>query len=258
MTHRSRKPYIAGNWKMNLDRSKSLDLIKTVKGRLGDGNDREVGFFVPAIYLADVTAVAQGSPLGVGGQNIWYEANGAFTGELAPRMLREVGADRVLVGHSERRQIFHEPDEWMGRKVRAALDCDLLPIYCIGETLDERKGNRTDRVLKKQLESGFEKVQAADAHRITVAYEPVWAIGTGKVATPEQAQEVHAFIRSRIAAKHGQAVADVLRVLYGGSVKPDNAGELFAMPDIDGGLIGGAALKAPDFVGIVRAALSKP
>ncbi|MBL9076915.1 MAG: triose-phosphate isomerase [Planctomycetes bacterium] len=252
MTHRSRKPYIAGNWKMNLDRARSLDLIKTVKGRLGDGNDREVGFFVPSIYLADVTAVAQGSPLGVGGQNIWYEANGAFTGELAPRMLREVGADRVLVGHSERRHVFHEPDEWMGRKVRAALDCDLLPIYCVGETLDERKGNKTDRVLKRQLESGFDKVKPEDSHRVTVAYEPVWAIGTGETATLEQVDLAHRTIRKWLVQRLGDGPANLIRILYGGSVKPDNAKELMAIDNVDGLLVGGASLQAETFLPIIE------
>jgi triosephosphate isomerase (TIM) len=252
VTDRARKPYIAGNWKMNLDRARSLDLIKTVKGRLGDGNDREVAFFVPAIYLADVSAVAQGSPLGVGGQNIWYEANGAYTGELAPRMLREVGADRVLVGHSERRHVFHEPDDWMGRKVRAALDCDLLPIYCIGETLDERKHNRTDRVLKKQLEAGFEKIKPEDAHRVTVAYEPVWAIGTGETATTEQVDQTHRMIRKWLGQRMGDEPASHVRVLYGGSVKPDNAKELMAIECVDGLLVGGASLQAETFLPIIE------
>jgi triosephosphate isomerase len=250
VTNRARKPYIAGNWKMNLDRARSLDLIKTVKGRLGDGGDREVAFFVPAIYLADVTAVAQGSPLGVGGQNLWFESSGAYTGELAPRMLREVGADRVLIGHSERRHVFHEQDEWMGRKVRAALDADLLPIYCVGETLDERKGNRTERVLKKQLESGFEKIRAEDAHRVTVAYEPVWAIGTGETATTEQADQAHRSIRRWIAQKLGDQAANQIRILYGGSVKPDNAKLLMAVESIDGLLVGGASLQAESFLPI--------
>ncbi len=252
MTNRARKPYIAGNWKMNLDRARSLDLIKTVKGRLGDGGDREVAFFVPAIYLADVSAVAQGSPLGIGGQNVWFEANGAFTGEVAPRMLREVGADRVLIGHSERRHVFHEPDEWMGRKVRAALDCDLLPIYCIGETLDERKGNRTERVLKRQLESGFEKVKVEDCHRMTIAYEPVWAIGTGETATVEQVDATHRMIRKWLAARVGEPGANQLRVLYGGSVKPDNAKDLMAIEHVDGLLVGGASLQAESFLPIVE------
>ncbi|MBK8095706.1 MAG: triose-phosphate isomerase [Planctomycetes bacterium] len=252
MTNRSRKPYIAGNWKMNLDRAKCLDLIKTIKGRLGDGGDREVAVFAPAIYLADVTAVAQGSPLGVGGQNIWYEDNGAFTGELAARMLREVGADRVLVGHSERRHVFKEPDEWMGRKVRIALDRDLLPIYCVGETLDERKANRTDRVLKRQLESGFDKVRPEDAHRLTVAYEPVWAIGTGETATPEMAGLAHKTIRKWIAQRLGDTAANTIRILYGGSVKPDNARELMAVDGVDGLLVGGASMQADTFIPIIE------
>ena len=251
MTVRNRKPYIAGNWKMNLDRSKSLDLVKTVKGRIGDGSDREVAFFVPAIYLADVSAVAQGSPLGVGGQNMWHEQNGAYTGELAPRMLREVGADRVLIGHSERRQIFKEPEEWMGRKLRAALDNDLQPIFCIGETLDERKANRTDRVLKKQLESGFDRVKPVDAHRITVAYEPVWAIGTGETATIEQIDHVHAMIRKWLTAKVGEE-AETVRIIYGGSVKPDNAKQLMAIDTVDGLLVGGASLQAESFLPIIE------
>lgn len=251
MTVPSRKPYIAGNWKMNLDRSRSLDLIKTVKGRIGDGNDREVAVFVPSIYLADVGAVAQGSPLGVGGQNVWFDENGAFTGELAPRMLREVGADRVLIGHSERRHVFGEPDDWMGRKVRAALDADLLPIYCIGETLDERRANRTDRILKKQLESGFEQVKADDAHRVTVAYEPVWAIGTGETATLEQVDAAHATIRKWLTNKVGEE-ADTIRILYGGSVKPDNARQLMALESVDGLLVGGASLAPESFLPIIE------
>ncbi|MCK5941450.1 MAG: triose-phosphate isomerase [Planctomycetes bacterium] len=238
---------------MNLDRSRSLDLIKTVKGRVGDGNDREVAFFVPSIYLADVSAVAQGSPLGVGGQNVWHEQNGAYTGELAPRMLREVGADRVLIGHSERRHIFKEPDDWMGRKMRASLDADLLPIYCIGEKLEERKANRTDRVLKKQLEAGLDQVKPDDAHRVTVAYEPVWAIGTGKVPTTDQIGEVHDFIRTGLTRRFGAEAGDAIRILYGGSVKPGNAAEIFAVSNVDGALVGGASLKPEDFGPIIDA-----
>jgi triosephosphate isomerase len=252
VTTRTRKPYIAGNWKMNLDRSKSLDLVKTVKGRIGDGSNKEVAFFVPSIYLADVSAVAQGSPLGVGGQNMWHEDHGAFTGELAPRMLREVGADRVLIGHSERRIIFKEPEDWMARKLRAALDIDLQPIFCIGEKLEERKANRTDRVLKKQLESGFERVKPEDAHRITVAYEPVWAIGTGETATLEQVEQAHATIRKWLTSKLGEEEAETVRILYGGSVKPDNAKDIMALDPVDGLLVGGASLQAETFLPIIE------
>ncbi len=251
MTVASRKPYIAGNWKMNLDRSRSLDLIKTIKGRIGDGNDREVAIFAPSIYLADVGAVAQGSPLGIGGQNLWYENSGAFTGELSSPMLREVGADRVLVGHSERRHVFRELDEWMGRKMRAALDGDLMPIYCIGETLDERKANRTDRVLKKQLEAGLGQLKEEDAHRVCVAYEPVWAIGTGETASLKQVDQAHATIRKWVSSKIG-AEAETIRILYGGSVKPDNARDLMGLESVDGLLVGGASLAAESFLPIIE------
>jgi len=247
-----RKPYIAGNWKMNLDRAKALDLIKTIKGRLGDGNDREVAVFPPAVYLADVAAVAQGSPLGVGAQNMYYEDAGAYTGEIAGVMLREVGADRVLIGHSERRHVFKEPDDWMGRKVEAAMRNDLLPVLCIGETLAERKANRTARVLRKQLDAGLDRVDAGAMRRLTFAYEPVWAIGTGEVATVEQADAAHKFIRKWINSKLGADAAAVVRILYGGSVKPDNVGALLALDDVDGALVGGASLQPDTFIPIIE------
>ncbi|MBK8975545.1 MAG: triose-phosphate isomerase [Planctomycetes bacterium] len=247
-----RKPYIAGNWKMNLDRSRALDLIKTIKGRLGDGNDREVAVFAPSVYLADVSAVAQGSPLGVGAQNLYFEREGAFTGELSGAMLREVGADRVLIGHSERRHLFHEPDDWMARKLRAALDAALLPVLCVGETLDERKGGKTDRVLKRQLETALMDVVAGEIRRLTIAYEPVWAIGTGEVATTEQAGEAHAFVRRWIAQKLGTEAGEAIRILYGGSVKPDNVKALMALDDVDGVLVGGASLKPDTFLPIIE------
>ncbi|MHC5063627.1 MAG: triose-phosphate isomerase [Planctomycetota bacterium] len=248
-----RKPYIAGNWKMNLDRARALDLIKTIKGRLGDGSSREVAVFPPAVYLADVAAVAQGSPLGVGGQNIYFEQEGAFTGEISPRMLREVGADRVLIGHSERRHIFGEPDDWMGRKVRLALDGDILPVLCVGETLDERKANRTDRILKKQLEAGMADVQNEDLRRVTIAYEPVWAIGTGEVASIQQVADAHATIRKWLGTRFDKEAAQPVRLLYGGSVSPDNASALLGLEDVDGVLVGGASLKPDTFIPIIEA-----
>ena len=247
-----RKPYIAGNWKMNLDRSRALDLVKTIKGRLGDGNDREVAVFTPAVYLADVAAVAQGSPLGVGAQNIYFEAEGAFTGETSCNMLREVGADRCLVGHSERRHVFMEPDSWMGRKVRRALDTNMLPTLCIGETLDERNANRTHRVIKRQLEAGLTLVQEQEIRRVTIAYEPVWAVGTGQVATVDQAASAHATIRKFIGNKFGSEAVDALRILYGGSVGPDNATALMAVEGVDGLLVGGASLQADTFIPIIE------
>ena len=247
-----RKPYIAGNWKMNLERSRALDLIKTIKGRLGDGNDREVAVFTPSVYLADVSAVAQGSPLGVGAQNLYFEREGAFTGELSGAMLREVGADRVLIGHSERRHLFAEPDEWMARKVRAALDFSLLPVLCIGERIEDRKANRTERVLKKQLEAGLVDIKADEIRRVTIAYEPVWAIGTGETATPDQVADVHRFIRKWIGNRLGAEAAAAIRVLYGGSVTPQNAKALMAVEDVDGMLVGGASLKADTLLPIIE------
>jgi triosephosphate isomerase len=208
--------------------------------------------FTHSVYLHDVSAVAQGSPLGVGAQNIFYEETGAFTGELAGCMLREVGADRVLIGHSERRHVFREPDAWMGRKVAAALRHHLLPVLCIGETLEERKGNRTERVLRRQLDAGLDSVEESAARRITIAYEPVWAIGTGEVATPEQADSAHRFIRKWVTNKLGAEAASVIRILYGGSVAPDNAAGLMVLEDVDGLLVGGASLKPDTFIPIIE------
>ncbi len=247
-----RKPYIAGNWKMNLDRMTALDLVKTIKGRLGDGDDREVAVFPSFVYLADVVAVAQGSPLGVGAQNLYFEEKGAFTGEVSAPMLRDVGATRVLVGHSERRHIFKEPNDVMGPKVKAALRADLLPILCVGETLEERKAGRTRQVVDKQLKAALSGLTPEQAHRVTIAYEPVWAIGTGVNATPEQAGEVHAFIRGRLKDLFGADVSLGIRILYGGSVKPDNVKDLMAVEDVDGVLVGGASLKPDLFLPIIE------
>jgi triosephosphate isomerase len=247
-----RKPYLAANWKMNLDRGKALDLIKTLKARLGDGDDREVAVFPPSIYLADVAAVSQGSPIGLGAQNMHWEDSGAYTGEISAPMLRGIGVERVLVGHSERRHVFGEKDEWMGRKVRAALDKDLLPVLCIGETLEERNGGQMDSVIERQLSTGLDWVKQEEISRVTLAYEPVWAIGTGVTATPEQAQEAHVFVRAWIEKKFGDEAAGKIRILYGGSVKPDNVKELMANPDVDGVLVGGASLSADLFLPIIE------
>lgn len=251
MTNQSRKPYIAGNWKMNLDRPRALDMIKTIKGRLGDGGDKEVAVFVPAVYLADVAAVAQGSPLGVGAQNVYFESEGAFTGETSCAMVRGVGADRTLVGHSERRHVFGEPDEWMGRKLRIAIDTGVVPMLCVGETLDERRNNRTDRVIKRQLEAGLTLLKSDEYHHISIAYEPVWAIGTGEVATLEQISAAHRTVRKYLTSKVDQETAETVRILYGGSVSPDNARSIMALPEVDGLLVGGASLKPDTFVPII-------
>ena len=250
--HRRRKPYIAANWKMNLDRSQALDMIKTLKARLGDGDDREVAVFAPAVYLADVAAVSQGSPIGLGAQNMHWEESGAYTGEISALMLRGVGVDRVLIGHSERRHLFFEKDEWMGRKIRSALDHDLLPMLCIGETIEERKGRRTKEVLERQLRTGLEWALAEEMSRVTIAYEPVWAIGTGLTATPDQAAESHAMIRDWVMDRFGEEVGSGQRILYGGSVKAENVKELMALDGVDGVLVGGASLKPDTFLPIIE------
>ncbi|HMQ21338.1 MAG TPA: triose-phosphate isomerase [Planctomycetota bacterium] len=247
-----RKPYIAANWKMNLDRAKALDLTKSLKARLGDGDDREVAVFAPFVYLADVAAVSQGSPIGLGAQNLHWEKFGAFTGETSAPMLRDVGVDRVLVGHSERRHVFLEKDEWMGRKLRQALDHDLLPLLCIGETLEERKKGKVASVLKRQVRSALDWVEVAEIHRLSIAYEPVWAIGTGEVATTDQAAEAHGIVRGVIEEMFDATVASCFRILYGGSVTRDNARELMSVPDVDGLLVGGASLKAESFLPIIE------
>lgn len=248
----ARKPYIAANWKMNLDRAKALDLTKTLKARLGDGDDREVAVFAPFVYLADVAAVSQGSPIGLGAQNVHWEASGAYTGEVSAPMLRDVGCERVLIGHSERRHVFHEKSEWMGRKVRQALNFDLLPMLCIGETLEERKKGKVESVLIRQLRSALDWVEPQEISRLTVAYEPVWAIGTGEVATPEQAGEAHAIVRAGISEVFSPQAAQAFRILYGGSVKADNVRELMEVPDVDGVLVGGASLQADTLLPIIE------
>ncbi len=252
MTNVNRKPYIAGNWKMNLERSQALDLIKTIKGRLGDGSNREVAVFVPAVYLAVVAAVGQGSPLGVGAQNVHFERNGPFTGETSCHMVREVGADRTLIGHSERRHVFHEPDEWMGRKIRTALKHNVLPILCVGETSDERQANRTDRVIKRQLEAAFALIIPEQYHLVSIAYEPVWAIGTGEIATLDQIGAAHRTIRKFLTSKSSEESVEHVRILYGGSVGPDNAASIMSLPEVDGMLVGGASLKPDTFIPIIE------
>ncbi len=246
-----RRKLIAGNWKMYKTTAEAVALVSEIrKGVAGAPGDTLVA--PPFTALAAVVAAAKGSPVAVAGQNMHFEKEGAFTGEVSAPMLRDVRASHVILGHSERRQYFAETDEGVAKKTRVALDSGLVPISCVGETLAEREAGRTMEVVGRQLDVILEAVSAEQAKTVVVAYEPVWAIGTGKVATPEQAQEVHAFVRSRIAAKHGKAVADVLRVLYGGSVKPDNVRGLMALPDVDGALVGGASLKADSFLKLVH------
>jgi triosephosphate isomerase len=247
----NRTPLIAGNWKMNKTTAEAVALATEIrKGADAPGVDVLVSPVFTA--LASVAKALEGSKVLLAGQNMHFELSGAFTGEIAPSMLKDVGCTHVILGHSERRQHFGETDEGVARKTKVALDNDLLPISCVGETLEEREGERTMDVVGRQLDAILKAVTATEAPKVVIAYEPVWAIGTGKVATPEQAQEVHAFIRQRVSGVHGQPVADALRILYGGSVKPDNVKGLMALPDVDGALVGGASLKSDSFLQLVH------
>jgi triosephosphate isomerase (TIM) len=246
-----RRKLIAGNWKMYKTVAEATALVEEIKkGVAGAPSDALVA--PPFTAIPAVIAAAKGSPVAVAAQNMHFEKEGAFTGEVSAPMLVDAGVSHVILGHSERRQYFAETDDGVAKKTKAALAAGLLPISCVGETLAEREAGRTMEVVGRQMDAILAAVTADEARNVVIAYEPVWAIGTGKVATPEQAQEVHAFIRSRIAAKHGQPVADVLRILYGGSVKPDNVKGLMALPDVDGALVGGASLKADSFLKLVH------
>ncbi|HXK09999.1 MAG TPA: triose-phosphate isomerase [Vicinamibacteria bacterium] len=246
-----RRKLIAGNWKMFKTVSEAVALVEEIrKGAAGAPGDTLVA--PPYTSLVAAVAAAKGSPVAVAAQNMHFEKEGAFTGEVSAVMLKDVGVTHAILGHSERRQYFAETDEGVARKTKVALDNGLGPISCVGETLAEREAGRTMEVVGRQVDAILDAVSADEAKRVVIAYEPVWAIGTGKVATPEQAQEVHAFIRRRVAAKHGQAVADALRILYGGSVKPDNVKGLMALSDVDGALVGGASLKADSFLKLVH------
>ena len=248
-----RTPYIAGNWKMNLERKSALGLAAALREHVGRRQDVDVAVFPPFVYIDEIARALGGSPIRVGAQNCCDESSGAFTGEVSAAMLVDVGAEIVILGHSERRHIYGESDELVNRKVHAALDAGIEIILCVGETLEERERGVTEAVVGRQLDAVLAVAGVAAFARAILAYEPVWAIGTGKNATPEQAQAVHAFIRTRIAARDA-TIADGLRLLYGGSVKAANAAELFDQPDVDGGLVGGASLKADEFVRICAAA----
>ncbi len=246
-----RKTLVAGNWKLNASIQGTETLIKGILAGLDDVT-AEVAVCPPFPYLAQAQQLLAGSPVRLGAQNVSDQESGAYTGEVSAAMLKEFGCHYVIVGHSERRALYAEDDAFVARKYAAARKQGLVPILCVGETLEEREKGVTEQVVARQMDAIIGLEGAAALADGVIAYEPVWAIGTGKTATREQAQEVHAFIRQRIAG-HDAAVAEKVQILYGGSVKPDNAAELFAEPDIDGGLIGGASLKAEDFLGICRA-----
>ena len=249
----ARRTIVAGNWKMNLDRAQGRALAAAVVARRGEAAATELVLCPPAAYLESVGAAIAGSDVALGGQNAHDKSSGAFTGEVAPAMLVDLGCRHVILGHSERRTLFGETDAIVNAKTKAALAAGLTPIVCVGETLAEREAGRTAAVVETQVKDSLAGLSPADLEKIVVAYEPVWAIGTGKVATPEQAQEVHARIRRLLGEIASPAVAAKVRIQYGGSVKPDNAADLAAQPDIDGALVGGASLKADDFLAIAAA-----
>ncbi|HUG70416.1 MAG TPA: triose-phosphate isomerase [Pirellulaceae bacterium] len=248
-----RRPFIAGNWKMNLSREEAVTLAQGIVNQIGT-SETEVAIAPSSVYLDAVSQVTKGSMIGLSAQNMYHEANGAFTGEISASMLLEMGCKYVILGHSERRHILGETDEDVNRKVMAALVAGLVPIVCIGETLDQREAGHTKSVVQQQFDGSLAGLTNEQMNGVVIAYEPVWAIGTGKVATPEQAEEVHADLRKLLETRYNSDVAAAVRIQYGGSVKPENAGELLGQPNIDGALVGGASLKVDSFLGIVAAA----
>jgi triosephosphate isomerase (TIM) len=247
-----RIPLIAGNWKMYKTIGEAVDLVEALLRDLGDTGDREVLVCPPFTALHALSPLLQETPIGLGAQDVHYELQGAFTGAISPLMLKDVGCRYVLIGHSERRQLFGEDDALINRKLRTALANDLRPILCVGETKPQRDAGEAERVVVGQVRAGLAGVAAAALQHVVIAYEPVWAIGTGDTATPDDAQAMHATIRQIVAELYDQTSADQLRIQYGGSVKPDNVDELMSQPDIDGALVGGASLKADSFLRIVR------
>jgi len=247
------RPFVVGNWKMHNTVAEARTLATAVRDGVREFKDIDVAMAPPFTALAAVGEILKGTSVGLAAQTMHEAAKGAFTGEISPAMLKDVGCTHVILGHSERRHIFGETDLNVMKKARAALDHGLIPVLCVGETLQERETSRTFDVVERQAEHALRHVTPEEASRSVLAYEPVWAIGTGKTASPGQAQEVHTFLRKLVARSHGEGVARAIRILYGGSVKPDNAGSLIAEPDVDGALVGGACLEAPSFLGIVTA-----
>jgi triosephosphate isomerase (TIM) len=249
-----RKPIVAGNWKMNKTVAEAVSLVACMIKDLSSLQGVDVVLCPPFTALPAVIQAVAGTPIGVGAQNMHAEKSGAFTGEVAPGMLKEIGCQYVILGHSERRAYFHETDEIVNRKTKAALAEGLTPIVCVGETLEQREAGKTEAVVGTQVRGSLAGLDQ-QLLKLVIAYEPVWAIGTGKTASPAQAQEVHAFIRKVLKEMAGESIAQAVRIQYGGSVKASNAKELFHQPDIDGGLVGGASLEAQSFIDIVRGAL---
>jgi triosephosphate isomerase len=249
----ARTKLIAGNWKMNQTVAEATGLIAALKAQAAAMEGKDVAVCPPFTTLATVAAAVAGTPIRVGAQNVHWADSGAYTGEVSAAMLREIPVTYVIIGHSERRQYFGETDKTVNQRLLAALKAGLTPIVCVGELLQQREANQTEAVVTTQIRDSLAGLSAAQLAATVIAYEPVWAIGTGKTASPEQAQAVHALLRALLRQSHG-AVADSVRLLYGGSMKPNNAAQLLSQPDIDGGLIGGASLDVEQFMGIIKSA----
>ncbi|MDO4576331.1 MAG: triose-phosphate isomerase [Planctomycetia bacterium] len=247
-----RRPFIAGNWKMNLNRAEAVALAEALKEKAAGVDYADIAVCPPFVYLDAVAGVLKGSNVKVGAQDCYFAGNGAFTGEVSVEMLKDIGCEYVILGHSERRHILGESNELTNKKLLAALAGGLKVILCVGEMLSEREANQTDDINAEQFFGSLAGVTAEQMKDVTIAYEPVWAIGTGKTASPEQAEEVHAFLRKLLEYRFGKETADTVRIQYGGSMKPANAKDLLGQADIDGGLIGGAALQADSFMGIIE------
>ena len=248
----ARLPFIAGNWKMNKTVGEAIDLVRELKTAISGVKEVEVAMAPPFTALDAVHRELEGSSIRLAAQNLYWEEKGAFTGEISPLMLKEVGCQYVIIGHSERRQFFGESDETVSRRIKAALAQGLKVIFCLGETLAEREERKTFTVIERQVSGGLKRLGDKELKNLVIAYEPVWAIGTGKTATPEQAEEVHRFIREKVEKLYSREVSEEIRIQYGGSVTPDNIKRLMNQPNIDGALVGGASLKAESFSKIVR------
>ncbi len=247
-----RRPIIAANWKMNCDITQARELVSSFKGLVEGVSGVDIVIVPPFTALSTVAQLIGGTNIELAAQNMYWEESGAYTGEVSPSMLKDAGCSFIIIGHSERRAYFGETDETVNKKLKAALHYGLSPIVCVGETLSQREAGETTQVIGSQLQGGLAGLTTAQVNQVVIAYEPIWAIGTGKTATPAQANEVHSFIRKHIAERFDQATAQAIRIQYGGSVKPDNVDTLMAEPDIDGALVGGAALKADSFARIVK------
>ena len=247
-----RRAFIAGNWKMNLEKDSAVELVKSLVENTKNVNDRDILICPSYPLLPVIDELVRGTNIWLGAQNMYHEKKGAYTGEVSAEMLKSVGCEWVILGHSERRHIFKEDDDLINKKVKSALDQGLKPILCVGELLEEREAGDTEKVVKRQVVGGLEEISSKDIGKITIAYEPVWAIGTGKTATPDDADSIHSLIRDILNDLYNSDVSESMRILYGGSVKPENVDSLMAKDNIDGALVGGASLKADSFLRIIN------